>query len=375
MTSMKKINVVSLFSGAGGLDIGFESTGHFSTVLAIDWSDYCIATLEKNKQLHHMISDLPIKPWESEFPKKEPSIVLLENTIIKKMDLSIVSKTEIQDLFPGPIDVVMGGPPCQAFSVRNRKEKRGLLDEAGRGNLIFSFMELVGDLNPKVFLFENVMGLDRDEHGNLVEKLQKYAAEELGYSVTTTKVVASDFGVPQDRRRIIIVGVKRGIHFTPPEPTHGQSSLFDLGSRSPLVTVRDALAGLPEPNLDSGIPNHKAPRHSEEMILRFGSVPPGKQDPIRKKIRLHPDRPCPSIFSGSDTGGGLADIHPFQNRALTPRECARLQGFPDYWVLESNRTGEMYKLVANAVPPLLGRAFANQIYLALSSKETHDEDQ
>ena len=101
MTSLKTFNVISLFSGAGGLDIGFESTGHFSTVLAIDWSDYCIATLEKNKQLHHVISNLPIKPWESDLTTEGRSIVLLENTIIKKMDLSVVSKTDIQDQFPG----------------------------------------------------------------------------------------------------------------------------------------------------------------------------------------------------------------------------------------------------------------------------------
>ena len=101
------------------------------------------------------------------------------------------------------------------------------------------------------------------------------------------------------------------------------------------------------------------------MRARFAEVAPGKQDPVRKKIRLHPDRPCPTLFSGSDTGGGLADIHPWENRARTPRECARLQGFPDFWEFASNRSGEVYKLVANAVPPPLAAAFAIQLAAAL----------
>ena len=363
--------MVSLFAGAGGIDIGFESTGLFDTVVAADWAEYSIDTLKLNKSKALKMCLSETAPWlltNMTAHSGSKISTILENTAILHADLSNNGATEIRKLYSGPIDLVAGGPPCQAFSVRNRRTDRGLLDEKGRGNLIFSFMEIVAELRPRAFLFENVMGLERSEHGNLPEQLMLYAREKLGYKVTLSKVVASDYGLPQDRRRIIIVGTEPDLIYTPPAPTHGGSDLFDLTPRHPLVTVRDALRGLPEPGNEMGPANHKAPKHTDEMKARFAEVGPGKQDPVRKKIRLHPDRPCPAIFSGSDTGGGLADIHPWENRALTPRECARLQGFPDDWEFSSNRSGEVYKLVANAVPPLLAAAFALQLAKALAAK-------
>lgn len=367
-TSPHKLRLVSLFAGAGGIDIGFEATGLFHTAVAADWADYSINTLRSNQQKAHKLDLEVIAPWLTESGKlcqkeKRKASVLLENTKIIKADLSEKGAEQILSAYAGPIDVVAGGPPCQAFSVRNRRSDRGLLDTQGRGNLIFSFMEIVRDLRPRAFMFENVMGLDRSEHGNLVEELTDYARNKLGYKVTLSKVVASNYGLPQDRRRIIIVGTQSGFDYSPPEPSHGQTDLFDKHPKRAFVTVREALESLPAP--DATIYNHIAPNHTQEMMERFATVAPGKQDPIRKKIRLHPDRPCPALFSGSDTGGGLADIHPWHDRALTPRECARLQGFPDFWELCSRRSGEVHKLVANAVPPPLASAFAVAIAAAL----------
>ena len=371
ITPPEKLKLVSLFAGAGGIDIGFEATGLFRTVIAADWADYTFDTLEANKKMAHRIGLASLAPWllknypENHFAEDN---VILEDTAIVKLDLSEGAGPVLKSLYSDPIDVVVGGPPCQAFSVRNRRADRGLMDEQGRGNLIFSFMELVRDLNAKAFVFENVMGLDRSEHGNLVEKIVAFARDDLGYRVTIVKVVASDFGLPQDRRRIIIVGTEQHVEFLPPAPTHGVEDLFDANKRLPFVTVREALQGLPEPGTDGAPANHIAPKHSDQMRARFAEIAPGKQDPVRKKIRLHPDRPCPTLFSGSDTGGGLADIHPWENRALTPRECARLQGFPDFWELCSNRSGEVYKLVANAVPPPLAAAIALQLGRAIHAK-------
>ena len=361
--------MVSLFSGAGGIDIGFEATGLFRTVVAADWADYCIDTLKKNQSLRHSVRLAEIAPWlcsqMEHFEIAAEKNILLEGTEIIKADLAEGGAEALRAVYSGPVDLIAGGPPCQAFSVRNRKANRGLLDESGRGNLIFSFMDIVGHIKPKAFLFENVMGLDRSEYGNLVKDLMDYAEKNLGYDVSLSAVVASDYGLPQDRRRIIIVGTAPGINFQPPFATHGMTELFDNKPKLPFATVRSALEGLPEPSDNSYLANHKAPKHTADMMERFAKVAPGKQDPIRKKIRLHPDKPCPAIFSGSDTGGGLADIHPWENRALTPRECARLQGFPDYWELCSKRSGEVYKLVANAVPPPLSAAFAVQVARSL----------
>jgi DNA (cytosine-5)-methyltransferase 1 len=365
-----KFKMVSLFAGAGGIDIGFELTGLFDTVVAADWAKYSIDTLQLNKSKAIKVRLSEAAPWlcrNMPCGETDPTTIL-NKAVILKTDLSNNGATEIRNSYEAPIDLVVGGPPCQAFSVRNRRADRGLLDEQGRGNLVFSFMEIVGSLRPKAFLFENVMGLERSEYGNLPERLIDYAREKLGYNVTLSKVKASDYGLPQDRRRIIIVGTNPELIYTPPPPTHGCSDLFDLYPKLPMVTVRDALMGLPEPGCKTSPANHNAPKHTDEMKARFADIAPGKQDPIRKKIRLHPDRPCPAIFSGSDTGGGLADIHPWENRALTPRECARLQGFPDEWEFSSNRSGEVYKLVANAVPPQLAAAFAIELAKALTTK-------
>jgi DNA (cytosine-5)-methyltransferase 1 len=363
--------MVSLFAGVGGIDLGFESTGAFRSVLAVDWSDYCIQTLEANQRKNHTVEVGFLTPWLRTHPRRSRTVRLLDGTIINKMDLSEASGDEIRRLYPGAVDVLTGGPPCQPFSVRNRSSARGLLDAQGRGNLVFSFMRLVDELRPRAFLFENVMGLERDEHGDLLSQLLAYAEQRLGYQTTVHKVVASRYGVPQDRRRIIIVGFSTPTQYSPPTETHGQAGLWDSSDRLPMVTVRKAIEGLPEPGSCDFPANHKAPKHSEEMMMRFSLIMPGKQDPVRKKIRLHPDRPCPAIFSGSDTGGGLADLHPIENRALTPRECARLQSLPDFWELVSNRSGEMYKMVANAVPPTLAAAFASAIATSLDGGDTY----
>ena len=226
----KKLTLVSLFAGAGGLDIGFESTGDFTTVVAADWAGYSIKTLETNKEKGHVLGLGSIAPWlsKAEYSSRHSKpLPLLGEAAIVRADLSEGSAAELGRIYGGPVDVVVGGPPCQAFSVRNRRADRGLMDVDGRGNLIFSFMEIVRDLRPRAFLFENVMGLDRSEHGNLVEKLVTFAREQLGYRVTISKVVASDFGLPQDRRRIVIVGTEPRLTFSPPQPTHGRPDLFD----------------------------------------------------------------------------------------------------------------------------------------------------
>ena len=366
-SSRPPYKVVSLFTGAGGIDIGFESLGVFETAVALDCSDYCVDTLILNQAKGHAIRSNSLTPWLEPIPGASESVTLLHGAKIQKMDLSEASSDDIRALYGGPIDVVYGGPPCQPFSIRNRRTDKGLHDERGRGNLVFSFIKLVGELNPAVFLFENVRGLEDPEYGGLLDRLVHFAEKELKYSVNVCRIVATHYGAPQTRRRIIIVGVRTGLKFDPPEETHGVTGLFDSFDRRPEVTVGQALEGLPRPGEANFPPNHRAPMHTQEMVERFKTVAPGKQDPIRKKIRLDAEKSCPAIFSGSDTGGGLADIHPWEHRALTPRECARLQCFPDFWELGSNRTGENYKMVANAVPPTVAAAFARRIATTLQS--------
>jgi DNA (cytosine-5)-methyltransferase 1 len=350
-------NLVSLFAGAGGLDIGFESTGSFRTVLAVDLAEYNIRTLERNRTLGHEIATLALTPWFERLLGVPERVQLLAEATILRADLAEARGNDLRLLMPSRIDIVVGGPPCQPFSVRNRRADKGLQDKDGRGNLVFSYMELVGDLKPSVFLFENVAGLGRPDNVEVLESLLHFGREKLGYRVTVSKIYASDYGVPQARHRFIIVGTQSGINYIPPTPTHGERTLFDETQLQPLVTVRDVLSDLPEAGSAGGPSNHSAPKHTDEVV--------GKADTVRKKIRLHPDRPCPALFSGSDTGGGLSDIHPWLDRALTPRECARLQGFPDFWEFASPRSGQVHKMIANAVPPRLAAAFAYRIAIAL----------
>jgi DNA (cytosine-5)-methyltransferase 1 len=360
------MKVLSLFAGAGGLDIGFEATGAFETVLAIDFAGYCTATLEGNKSRRHEIRLEQIAPWLRPPPGFAGQSVLLNTASVIRRDLSTASADDIRQLYSGVIDGVIGGPPCQPFSTRsrNRNLPRGLADVEGRGNLIFTFLNLVRTLEPRFFLFENVLGLDRDDLGNVLDSLLAYAKEHLPYSLHVSKVVASDYGVPQSRKRVFVVGFRQPAPYSPPPVSHGTETLFARDLR-PFVTVREALASLSPPSRGGSVSNHELRKHSPETVRRFATIPPGKEDPIRKKPRLHPERPAPAVFSGSVDGGGLSDIHPWEDRALTPRETARLQGFPDCWEFVSNRVGEVYKLVANAVPPALAAAFARQIAIAL----------
>jgi DNA (cytosine-5)-methyltransferase 1 len=361
-----RLKVASLFAGAGGLDIGFEATGAFETVLAIDWADYCTDTLERNRARKCRLGLADIAPWLVPHTAYEASALVLENAIIAQRDLALTSADDIRRLYAGELDGIVGGPPCQSFSTRarNRHLPRGLDDVHGRGNLVFTFFDLIRDLRPRFFLFENVLGLERDDIGNVFETLLSYGRQHLPYHLHVSRVDASDFGVAQARRRIVIVGFRDEAGYSPPTPTHGTTTLFDSSPLLPRRTVRDAFAGLPQAGTGQ-LTNHEPRKHSQEVIERFATIAPGKEDPVRKKPRLHPLRPAPAVFSGSVDGGGLSDIHPWENRATTPRECARLQGFPDSWEFVSTRVGEVYKLVANAVPAPMAAAFALRIAMAL----------
>jgi DNA (cytosine-5)-methyltransferase 1 len=265
------------------------------------------------------------------------------------------------DLAGGPVDLLVGGPPCQPFSVAGKR--RGLEDH--RGDLIFEFVRLLDETNAEAYIFENVPNLARVGGGAVLADLIA-AFAEVGYGATTSVLLAADYGVPQTRKRLFIVGTRSGGDVPmPPPPTNGSAAAAEDG-RGPLayVTALEALGDLPDVrDPEAGIvANHEPTFHSERMLRAFAALPPGKRERRSRHDRLHPDRPGYTLRAGTGNFSPLRPVHYRYDRVLTVRECARLQSFSDdfHWPDEQARL-QQYRQVGNAVPPLLARAVGEHV--------------
>lgn len=330
---------VSLFTGGGGLDLGLETVG-FECLMTAEIDHHSCETLKKAKEM-----------------SKQRNKPFLKNSLIKQVDLSENCSQYILDKIQmdrGELPLLAGGPPCQAFSVFGKR--KGLEDQ--RGQLSHKYVELVADLAPDVFIFENVYGLLTLDGGtvfeNLKEKLQK-PCNDLNYTLSVHRINAASYGVPQFRDRVFIIGCRLGRQVKLIPPTHGDNDLTLL----PHTTVRDALAGIPLKCTEK-LPNHIGRKHSERIIQRYASLKPGERDPKTRINKLNLDRPSYTIIVGSDKGGGKGHVHPTEPREVTPRESARIQTFPDWWAF-SGTSRHPIRQVGNAVPPLLGAAVGNAV--------------
>lgn len=221
----KKPTAISFFSGAGGMDAGFYLAG-FDVRLAVEIDPSCCDTLRHN----------------------------LKHTKIVNKDINKLSSEEICEmsgLKSGQIDCVFGGPPCQSFSLAGRRE--GLNDE--RGLLVFRFIELVRELRPKTFVLENVKGMVNWQGGVVLQEVERMLKEPLPtgekYQVQHSVLNAADFGVPQNRERVFIVGSRLKAAYKFPEPTHAAKPTADNKALKPHMTVGQALRGLPEADTPS----------------------------------------------------------------------------------------------------------------------------
>lgn len=249
------------------------------------------------------------------------------------------------------IDFVIGGPPCQPFSIVGKR--RG--DEDHRADLLDHFVRLVGELCPRAFLFENVPNLasmdDGAILGRVLTKLRKT------FAVRSEVIAAADFGVPQARRRLVVMGVQdaEGVKF--PSSTHGPLL-------SPYLTARDAIGDLPDAGEfgETGIYNHEPTEHSPDMLARLKQLKPGKRERGSFHDRLDPDRPSYTLRAGSGNFSPLRPIHYKYNRVITARESARVQGFPDHFIWPDRIPRlQQYRQIGNAVPPPLAKAFAKSM--------------
>jgi DNA (cytosine-5)-methyltransferase 1 len=329
----KKIPTLSLFSGGGGLDLGFAAAG-FSIQVAIDIDLYSCQTLEKNEN-----------------KKKYFQKTKIINDDLTKVPTSRIAKLLDRDF--SKKGMVIGGPPCQAFSVFGRRE--GLKDP--RGNLVWEYLRIINALRPKAFVLENVAGLKTIHNGELYIKLLDALSCGGEYIVSDHNYELAEYGIPQFRKRIFFIGVKQGSRIPPMNPTHGQQ---DLLFAKPYVTVGQALRNMPEPDERHSIPNHKGRVHSKRITTRYRNLQFGERDSKTRINKLDPNKPSFTIIVGSDKGGGKGHVHPYSPREVTPRESARLQTFPDWWEFAGNGR-HVIRQVGNAVPPLFASLLASHI--------------
>ena len=326
---------VDLFCGAGGLSTGLLDAG-IAVRAGIDNNAPSIETFDLNHR-----------------PRGARGV---------QADVKAMTGADLRELADGSIQLLAGGPPCQPFSVAGRR--RGLDDI--RGDLIFEYVRLLAESGADAFLFENVPNLATVGSGKVLAAL-KQAIKDAGYSATAALLYAADYGVPQMRRRLFMVGSRDREIPMPPPATHGPEPSL-LGQRV-YVTVAEALDDLPdvESPAAEAIPNHEPTFHSDRMLDAFARLDPGKRDPRSRHDRLHPERLGYTLRAGTGNFSPLRPVHHRYNRVVSVRECARLQSFPDTFIWPDTMARlQQYRQVGNAVPPLLAQAVAGHVAEALA---------
>jgi DNA (cytosine-5)-methyltransferase 1 len=337
----KSIRTLSLFSGGGGLDIGFEKAG-FEILFATDFNHECCETLRLNS-----------------------GTTLNKNLIVEEHDITTMDF----DILPRDIDMIIGGPPCQSFSASGRRAggAAGKLDK--RGNLFKSYCEVVALLEPKAFLFENVRGILGTNKGKDFQDIVS-SFELLGYHVEHRILDAEDYGVPQQRERMFIVGHKLENHFLYPRPVFGPDSL----QKVPYISVGEAIKDVRFTEQDKKDTAFEGGKYSELLPL----VPPGSNylhftakrgypEPIfayrsRFSDFLYKANPkCPVKTLIASPGKYTGPLH-WKNRYLTVNEYKRIQGFPDDHIFYGDRTAQI-RQIGNSVCPKVA------YYMALAIRE------
>lgn len=380
---MTGLTTIDLFAGAGGMSRGLEMAG-FEVKAAIESVPRAAKTHELN------------------FPRCK-----VTSGDIQEFEPSRFAQTS--DILPGQIDLLAGGPPCQTFSTIGRAKigsiKSETAEKADPRNYLFkNFFDYVSYYQPRVFVMENVPAIRSKYKGQLFSRILSIV-DELDYEVHISTLNAADFGVPQTRKRLFVVGTQKGMNFAFPKPTHYDPDDLVDGEHcseglSPYLTVKDALSDLPE--VWDGCREHYMPYRSAatsdyQSLLRSenGSVgnntcrmsnerakkvfkhmrqgdkymdlPPDVRKilPFREDIfhdrlkRLRNDKPSWTVLAhiGMD---GYMYIHPTETRTLSVREAARIQSFDDKFEFVGNMR-EQYVQVGNAVPPLLAKAIGASI--------------
>lgn len=312
---VNKPTVISLFTGAGGMDLGFKKAG-FEIVWANDNDSEAVETYKKNIG---------------------PEIVLGD---ITKINIDSIPNA----------DVVVGGFPCQGFSMANMNRS---VDDA-RNTLYKYFVKIVETKRPKIFVAENVKGILSLGRGKVFEHILGDFSK-LGYDCNYAVLNAKNYGVPQARQRVLIVGVRKDLGFEvehPPKITHSE---IPFGTLKKVVTVGEALDNLPDPDKDHNLSNHVYTKHKPKFNGYISNR------------KLDPNKPSPTVTARGDSkGGAMIMPHPNGKRRLSCRELATIQSFPLDFEFVGSMTS-VYRQIGNAVPVLLGKAVAESLLKALKN--------
>ena len=374
MSKNKKLKVIDLFSGVGGLSYGFANNENFEIVAANE----ILPSMAKAYSLNHATAKVyagDIKDFNAQKIEKELNI-----------------KTN-------QIDIVVGGPPCQAYSTVGKR----LIDDP-RGKLFQEYYRVLKEFNPKLFLFENVKGLLSMQGGELLKTITSLF-QSLGYKVHCELLNAADYGAPQIRERVIIIGSKLKTDFKYPEPTHyNPEKPLDLFSKilKPYLTLEDAISDLPfiksreesfeyssapqndfqklmRKNAPTKLMDHNSPNNNAKLVKIMELLPDGgtpEDLPVSLRptsgfkntyCRLWWKRPATTITRNLSTPSSSRCIHPKAPRPLTTREGARIQCFPDTYQFYGSR-GDRNLQIGNAVPTFLSSAVAKAILDNFKSK-------
>lgn len=325
------VPAVSFFSGGGGMDLGFERAG-FRHIALFENNELFCQTLRTNRP-----------HWSVEGPPVASGDVSRVEEVISTLS----EKFSVRSPFPG---VFTGGPPCQPFSVAanqrfsksGRNFKRIGYAHKKNGMLLFQFAEIIRQFLPRVFVIENVPGLSDIDDGRQLAAFGKIMTVA-GYDIDSCHLRAENYGVPQHRERLFIVGNRCGLSWQPPIP---ENTFVPCGS----VLTWDV----------GKFTNHQTRDHKIASVLRYRILDFGKRDHLGRVDRLNPALPSKTVIAGGFCGGGRSHLHPWVPRTLSVRECARLQTFPDSYSF-IGPIARQFTQVGNAVPPRLGFLVAESV--------------
>lgn len=393
-----KINVIDLFAGCGGLTDGFMQTGKYKTLAAVDWELPTVQTLRnrlKNK-------------WKYNLDKNNIIHFDIQRTdeLINGFDDPKFGKSRGLNAIVGNnnIDLIVGGPPCQAYSIAGRvRDVKGMQDDY-RNFLFESYVKMVSHFQPKAFIFENVEGILSAKPGgiSIIKRVQK-SFEEIGYEITkdlraNALFDTSYYNVPQKRKRVIIFGIKKNENST--NKINEFYSLMKLNSSENPLNSKIAFENLPkiypsvlnsqfshkiEVSDFSSLKNHEPRNHnkrdidifkllandilsgeekyiSSKALIKLYKEKTGKSSKFHKYHVIREDKPSNTIPAHLYKDG-LRHIHPDPNqaRSITVREAARIQSFEDDFEFLGSK-GDQYKMIGNAVPPNFSKLIAETIF-------------
>lgn len=330
-----KYSYIDLFCGAGGLSFGFDKAG-FENIFSVEINPEFAKTYKKNFPSHKLLVE----------------------------DIRDISNDTVKELVGDrEVDIIIGGPPCQGFSIAGNIGRTFIDDE--RNRLFKEFVRFVSEVNPKMFIMENVAAMATHLKGKTIKAIvDAFEHAGMGYKVKWEVLNTVNYEIAQERRRIVVVGVRSDLDTEFSYPTHSTI----------IKTIKEVIGDLPPlaSGEKSNIPNHIAMSHSEQMLEKMSYIKDGgdrydipeelrpKSGDVRKYIRYDSKRPSVCV-----TGDMRKIFHYEQNRALTCRELARIQSFPDSFVFEG-KSIQIQQQIGNAVPPKLAKILAEQ------AKETLD---